>query len=297
MARTATGRLEAAQAAIEEANHKLAELNERRNQCLLRDNDTEAAKLSTEIENLQRLVHGHRDKINLLRDEAQREEQARRVKERAALIGRIEVKLDLRDRAMTDVAAAIKQLATASEKAIKINREIVAAWSWEAHDLPAALLTPPAVMTAISHEAYRVSYKPRRYGGQDTDPLAGLSLPGSKCPRLEWMELPEKTRPMAEVVKDASEFARQFMRTGKGSAVEPVQQQPVADLLRPGAPTNGGDAPQRTAAEQRKIALEKQMEELAKDPAREAEYNDVVRALEQVHAEITATKQMERQHG
>jgi hypothetical protein len=281
--KTATGRLEAAQQAIE-----------RRNQCLLRDNDTEAAKLGTEIENLQRLAHGHRDKINLLREEAQREEQARRVKERAALIGRIEVKLDLRDRAMQEVAAAIKQLATASEKAIKINREIVAAWSWEAHDLPAALLTPPSIMTAISHEAYRCSYHPRRYGGMDTDPLAGLSLPGSKCPRLEWVELPEKTRPMVDVVRDASEFARQFMRTGKSSStVEP----PITNVIP--AANGRGEAPLRSEAEQRLGALLKKQAELAEDvtPAGEQAYAAVVREIAKAQDEITATKQIEAQHG
>jgi hypothetical protein len=293
MARTATGRLEAAQAAIEEANRKLAELNERRNQCLLRDNDTEAAKLSTEIENLQRLVQGHHDKINLLRDEAQREEQARRVKERSALIGRIEVKLDLRDRAMQEVAAAIKQLATASEKAIKINRDIVAAWSWEAHDLPAALLTPPSIMTAISHEAYRCSYKPRRYGGLDSDPLAGSMLPGGRAPRLEWLEEPERTRAMVDVVADASAFARQFMRTGKSSSTVEATAVPVPS-------TNGqGEAPPRSAAEQRLVELLKKQAELAENvtPQGEAEYQLIVREIAQAQAEVTATKQMEQQHG
>src|SRR5262249_55303729 len=151
----------------------------------------------------------HEDKIGLLREEAAREEKARREEKRAALVGKIEAKIDQRDKALQEVATAIKQLATASERAIELNREVVSSWTWAPHDLPAALLTPPAIMTAISHEAYRLSYHPRRYGGADTDPLAGVMLPGSRCPRLELMEMPEKTRPMVDVVRDATTFAKQ----------------------------------------------------------------------------------------
>jgi hypothetical protein len=45
-----------------------------------------------------------------------------------------------------------------------------------------------------------------------------------------------------------------------------------------------------TAAEQRLGALLKKQAELAEDPAREAEYNDVVAALARVQDEIAAEK-------
>jgi hypothetical protein len=291
--RSATNRLEAAQAAIAETNRKLAELSERRNAALLKDDDSTAIKLGAEIDALHQAARAHGDKVRLLREEAQREEQARRVKERAALIGRIEVKLDLRDRAMQDVVAAIKQLATASERAIKINREIVAAWNWHAHDLPPALLSPPAVMAAISHESYRLSYKARRYGGfDDRNPDAGLSLPGSRCPGFQNLEQPERIRPLLDVVRDASEFARQFMRTGKSSSTVEAVSVPV---------TNGqGEAPPRSEAEQRLGALLKKQAELAEDvtPQGEVEYQKIVSEIVRVQDEITTAKRTEtQQHG
>src|SRR6516164_2209310 len=290
--RSATKRLELAQAAIEEATRKLAELNAQRNQCLLKDSNTEAIRLQIQIDALNQEIRAHRDKIELLKAEAEREVNEKRAREREVQIKAIESKIAERDKAMDDVAAAIKQLATAAERAINLGREIVGLWSWQPHDLPAALLTPPSIMTAISHETYRCSYHPRRYGGMDTDPLAGFMLPGSKCPRLEWMEIPERTRPMVDVVRDSSEFARQFMRTGKGSAaVEPVQQQAVA----PSVPGNGpGEPVQRTEAEQRLSDLLVQMSKLAEDvtPAGDQAYAAVVSELAKVQAEVSAEQQV-----
>jgi hypothetical protein len=294
---SASKRLEAAQAAIEETNRRLAEVSVQRNAALLKDDDETAIKLGAEIDTLRQAARAHGDKIKLLREAAAEEERARRAKEQEALIGRIEAKIEQRDKALEDAAAAIKQLAAASERAIKLGREIMAAWSWQAHDLPVALLTPLSIMTSISHESFRVSYHPRRYGGMDTDPLAGVMLPGAKCPRVEWLEQPDRVRSLLDAVGDASEFAKRFLRTGKSSSVvvETVLHQPIADGAP--APTNGGEGVQRTEAEQRRASLLDRMEELAKDvtPAGEAEYQRVVSAIAAVEAEITATKQMEQQ--
>jgi hypothetical protein len=292
---TATSRIESAQSALEEANRKLAELNEQRNQCLLKDDNAGAVALGIEAANLRLVARAEEDRIALLREAAVREEQARKAEERAAQIERIEAKIRQRDKVMEEVATAIKQLATASERAMDLNRDIIAAWSWAPHDLPPALLTPPSILAAISHESFRVSYHPRRYGGVDTDVLAGLGLPGARAPTLQLLEDPARVRPMVEVVRDASEFARQFLRTGKGSAahaaLEGVPHQSVADVA-PGATTNGTEAPV-----QRLAALLKQQAELAEDPTREAEYQSVVAAIAQAQTEVDAARRVETQHG
>jgi hypothetical protein len=291
--KSAASRIEAAQAAFTEANDRLAELTEQRDAALLADDTAAAMKLGVEIANRTLEARAYGDKIRLLREEAAREEQARKEKERAASIEKIEAKLDQRDKAMDEVAAAIKQLAAASERAINLSREVVTAWTWHAHDLPAALLTPPSIMTAISHESYRLSYHVRRYGGMDTDPLAGVMLPGSRCPRLEWMELPEKTKPLLDVVHDASAFAKQFLRTGKSSSgVEAVAAPPMPAM-------NGGEPVQRSEAEQRLAGLLKQQLELAEDvtPEGEKAYALVVSEIARVQAEIDAARKMETQNG
>jgi hypothetical protein len=282
----AADRIESTQAALEAANRQLAELTERRNQCLLKDEDTAAAiDLGIKIANLKNAARAHEDRIQLLREQAAEEERARKAKDREANISKIEAKIDLRDKAMDDVAAAIKQLATASEKAISLGREVISSWTWAAHDQPAALLTPTSIMTAIAHESYRVSYRARKYGGQDA-PSAGQMLPGARSPRLEWAEAPERVRPMLDVVREASSFAKEFLRTGKGSAgVEVAVAMPVI---------NGGP---RTEAEQKLASLLRRQVELSEDMSLqgEREYERVVEQIAKVQAEITAEKQMEEQ--
>jgi hypothetical protein len=287
---SATSRIEAAQAALEESNRKLAELNEQRNAALLRDDNAAAVQFGIEIANLKLSARAEEDRIALLREQATREEQERRAQERAVLIEKIEAKIALRDKELEEVAAAIKQLAAASERAINLSREIVNEWTWQPHDLPPALLTPSSIMTAISHESYRLSYHARRYGGQDTDPLAGVMLPGSRAPTLQLLEDPSRVPSMSETVCNASAFARTFLRTGKGSAVvEGVQHQAV---------TNGVPG-QRTDAEQQLSDLLVQMAKLAEDssPAGEQRYLELVSQVAAVQAEVAAQQQVERQNG
>jgi hypothetical protein len=284
--KSAAGRIEAAQAALEQANRDLAALQEQRDAALLADQTGRAIELGIQITNLKLTAKAHEDKIVLLREQAAEEARAVREKERAAQISKIEAKIDLRDKALGDVAAAITQLAAASEKAISLGREVISSWSWASHDQPAALLTPTSIMTAIAHESYRVSYRARKYGGQDA-PSAGQMLPGSRSPRLEWAEAPERVRPMAEVVREASSFAKQFLRTGKGSAgVEVAVAMPAI---------NGGP---RTEAEARLASLLKRQIELAEDMSLqgEREYERVVEQIAAVQAEITAEQQVESQH-
>jgi hypothetical protein len=304
---SATDRLAAAQAALEETDRKIVELDRRRNEFLLADNNAEAIKTGIEITNLKLEARAHADKLALLREKAAEEEQARRAQEKAILVEKIETKLAQRDKAMDDVAAAIKQLATASEKAINIGCDIIAAWSWPSHDLPPALLTVQSVMTAISHELFKASHHPRRYGGADTDPLAGHSLPGSRSPTLQLAEDPMRVRPMADVVADASAFAKQFLHTGKSSSAgapdqkdAPHGQMRVADAQPKQAVING-EALQRTDAEQRLSDLRVQMAKLAEDvtPAGEAEYLRVVAEMAKVDAEVRAEQKVgaQQHHG
>jgi hypothetical protein len=287
--RSATNRLETARADHAATSSKLNELESARAAALLADQDGEAANLAADIEQHRRLLLGFQDKAKLLQEQVEKEAQARRAKEQAALIERIEKKLEQRDEAMKDVAGAIKQLATASERAINLSREVIAAWSWAPHDLPAALLTPPSITTAISHESYRVSYHPRRYGGMDTDVLAGHMLPGARAPRLEWVEIPERTRPMIDVVADASAFARQFMRTGKSSSTVETVSVPV---------TNGqGEAPQRSEAQTKLASLLRQQAALADDPnIDETKYKQLIDQIVQAQTLVDDEKRMETQN-
>jgi hypothetical protein len=294
---SATDRLASTQAALAQANARIAELTEQRNKALLAsDDDTSAIKLGGEIDALRQAARAHGDKIALLKEQAAEEDAARRAKEREVLIERIEKKIAQRDAAMEGVAAAIKQLAAASERAIALGREIANEWQWPAHDLPVGLFTVPSIDTAISNELFKTSHHPRRFGGADTDVLAGHSLPGSRAPTFQLAEDPARVRPMVDIVREASEFARRFLRTGQGSSA--IGHTQNISTVSPPIPTNGGGAAARSEVQQRYDALLVQMDRLRQDPtpAGEAEYLRVVGELTKVSAELEAQRQVEAQH-
>jgi hypothetical protein len=313
---SAADRLASVRAALDATTRKISELDQARNERLLADDNEGAIKLGIEIASLRLSARADVDKIALLREKAAEEERARRAQERQALIERIEKKIAQRDAAMEGVAAAIKQLASASERAIILGREIIDAWSWPNHDLVPALLTPSSIMTAIAHECFRTSHHPRRFGGADTDPLAGISLPLSRAPTLQLLEDPSRVRSMEDVVGEASAFARRFLKTGVGSAgvqatdtnvSVPTNGQAERKMAESGDPKfvrahtiedaiGAPSAPQHTDAERRRGELWRRLDDpaLDDDPTLKAE---VVAALAQVEDEIAAAKQVERQHG
>jgi hypothetical protein len=290
MARTATGRLETAQQAIEDANHKLAELNERRNQCLLRDNDTEAAKLSTEIEDLQRLAHGHRDKIRLLQEAVAEEERARKVKEKSDLIGRVEKLLAKRDAAAGKLAAAIKQSDDAFREMIDHGQAVIAAWPWASSDIDAMVLLPRAVTVVTQHEIYKTAARPRSFGGMDR-PGDGVDYPGGVCPDHRLRNLQQEIKSLVAVCGAGSGLASQIMRTGRSTS----HVEPTAITV----PTNGqGEQPQRTEAQVKLASLLKQQAALADDPnIDEIKYKQLIDQIVQAQTLVDDEKRMEQQNG
>jgi hypothetical protein len=288
--KTPTGRLEQATADHASATAKLNELETARATALLADDDTKAARLDGEIEQQRRLMRGFGDKINLLQEAAAEEERQRKVKERQGLIDRIEVKLQLRDRAGAELAEAVAKADAAFRKMIDIGLEIQAAWNWQAHDLPACLLSHAAITHALTAELYRVGGRPMMGGGQVEKPHAGIHFPGAKCPRFELVHMQDKITPFADVLKQATAHASNILR-GKPIAAPIDVSVPVT--------TNGqGEAPQRTDAEARLASLLKRQAELAEDlsPAGEVAYRAQMEFVRQAQDEVTAEQQLGARH-
>jgi hypothetical protein len=297
---SASVRLDVARSQLAATEQQMGEVEKARADAILADSDDSARKLDIQLETLRRDSRIARDRVGLLEAEAAKEAEEKRLREQAALIRRIEAKIEQRDKVMGEVADAIQQLATASEKAMKLGREIAAAWAWPAHDLPVALLSPPSIMTAISHESFRISYHPRRYGGLDADVFAGMQLPGSRAPTLQLLENPSGVRPMMDVVADATAFAKSFLHTGRGSAsMNGVQQQQtVADSLGVPPVTSGDTAPvQYTEAAARLAYLLKQQAVLSEDitPAGEEAYAACVAEIVEAQAAVSAEQRSESQ--
>jgi hypothetical protein len=298
---SATSRIEAARLALEESNRKLAELNERRNQCLLKDDNAGAVELGIELANLRLTTRAHEDKIALLREAAAREEQERRAQEKEAQIGKIEKLLAGRDVAGRELADAVAAADRAFRKVIDIGVEAQAEWNWPPSDIPACLLSHAAISHALQAEMYRIGGRPMLGGGQVEAPHAGIHFPGARVPRHELVNLQEKIVPLTAVLQEATAHASNIMRGKRlDTEVDVAVSAPATNGNAGTVPVSNdqGESPSRTPARERLGVLLKQQAELAEDPTREAEYRDVIAALTQAQDEVTAEQKVgAQQHG
>jgi hypothetical protein len=291
--KSATGRLEAAQAALEETTRKLAELRAKRDAALLADDDATAIALGAELDGLTQAARAYEDKARLLRDAAQREAADRRVREREGLIKRIESKLAARDQAGAELADAIKRADAAFRKLIDIGVEVTAAWSWPPSDLQACLLSHSAITHVLTHELYRVGGRPMLGGGQVEKPHAGIHFPGAKCPRHELVHLQEKIAPLTTVLQEATAHASNILRGKRPST--PVDVAVTAPIPT----TNGqGERPPRTAAEQERDLTLQELIRLGQDTSLQGElrYKANLEKLRQLEDEVAAEQRVGAQH-
>ena len=209
-------------------------------------NEAELDKLDAEIKRLETLASRHNERSALLEAAAVQAETERRVREKEGLIRRIEKKArDERQVAAEEIRDGIARADAGLRKLLELSRDVQAAWPWQAHELAPCLLSPSAILAAISHELYRQGARPRLFGGMDTKFDDGINFPGGKSPRLELAGLPDRIQPLDVVMAEAGELASKILRSGKSTAA------PIA------APVNGttettppnATASLRTAAE------------------------------------------------
>jgi hypothetical protein len=283
---SATSRIEIAQSRLEETNRKLAQLHEQRNAALLRDDNAAAVQFGIEIANLKLAARADEDKISLLREQAAREEQARRAREREAQIEQIEKKLSERDAAGRELVEAVAAADRAFRQLIDIGFEVQALWSWPPSDLQACLLSHAAISHALAAELYRIGGRPRVGGGQ-VEPYgvhAGINFPGSRVPRFELTHLPERIPALTTVLAEATAFASAIMR-GKRSSASPDVAVPAPVPTRP-----------RSAAEEALGNLLKRQAEMAEDASvDEAEYKRLIGQIVEAQAAVSAEQRAEVQ--
>jgi hypothetical protein len=100
---------------------------------------------------------------------------------------------------------------------------------------------------------------------------------------------PQKITSFSAVIERANAHARNIVESKKAGVPSDIAVPAPVPVM------NGGP---RSAAEERLAGLLKRQAELAEDPAREAEYRDVVAALTQAQDEVTAEQQIgAQQHG
>jgi hypothetical protein len=259
-------KLTLARETLAELESKVAELgSKRRGRLLAGDPAAAVAAVDSEIEKLKHAAQTERDRIKLLEAEVEREAGEKRAREKAALIGRIEKKLAERDAAGAELQAAIVKSDAAFRRVVALSRECDASWPWPASDRIPAMLPPGTILRALEHELFRVGARPRLLGGMDK-PDAGLNFPGGKSPTLQVVGLPNEVPSLTDVLKQASAFAVELLRSGKvGGAIASA--------------SNGGP---RTPTQIRLGELMRRQLELAADPEKEAEYMQVVQEIAQL---------------
>ncbi len=185
---------------------------------------------------------------------------------------------------MRELVKNMRELTELSERA-RAGFAVHSASAQAAADSPdGAAMSAIAITQMLANEQFRVSCVPFR-GGRPGE-RAPPSLPGSKCPKLEWQLTPEKVTPFAERIKLASEFAVETLKKeirvpGKNNVPRTVQV-PAA--------VNGAEPRPRTEAELRLSDLLNQQAAVANDitEAGEAKYKAIVAEIVVTTAEIEA---------
>jgi hypothetical protein len=283
---SATDRLAAAQAALEEANRKLAELNEQRNAALLKDDDQEAIRLGSEIDALQQAAKAHEDKVRLLREAVAEEERERRVRERKGLIKRIQDKLDRRLALARRYEVLEQERGRLWAELHEVAAGITAAWPGGGTVPAGCLLDKTSLRVQWETEAARLNSNPDRLGGMGLlHPDRPATIPGARAGDLRLIWQPERLQSFVDAVAQANAF---LLSTLDDSA-------PTIPTVN-GANALAVDAAPRSEAEQELAGLLKRQAELAEDPSRESEYHDVVRKIVEAQAALTTEQQVGRQN-
>jgi hypothetical protein len=283
--RSTAAALDRSRAALTEIGAKLAELDGKREERLLRgDSAVVIAKLDAELAGLEHARKTEIDRIKLLEIQSEREAGARRLRERASLIERFAKKLNDADAIAIELQDDVARVEQKFRQIISLREEARAAFAvHSSHAIAAApaaegcALVGSAVQMLLAFELYRIGARPS-FGGDHSVPRQ-VEFPGARCPRLEWSLQPEKIMPFAEALKRASEFAVKLLRDEL--ALPPAASEPPPAAVA----TNGNAAaaplpvpaaieapPMPRLAEPGELAgLLARQAELANDPSPEGE--------------------------
>jgi hypothetical protein len=241
-----------ARAAAAEAGGKVRELEAKRAERLLLDDDDGASKLWAEIGRLRLFVSNTEEKAALLQKELQKETAQRFARENEAKIGRIEQKLQAREAIAAELETVFARANELILEMLAIGRQVDAAWGWAGGDRHALLLFRGEVVGHLAFEMYRLSAIPRLGGGRQEGVDAGWHLPGAKAP-LELVHLPKKIPSFVSVLQNATSYASDVMRARRTPASNDA---PVVPVVAP-------EPRERTVAEVELAGLLQRQHELA----------------------------------
>jgi hypothetical protein len=279
--------LDGARVALPAITTQHAEKQTARSAALLAGADTaEIAKIDAEIAILQHAERTERDRIELLEKAVADEKQANVAKQQAAHIARFAKLHAARIVCAGKVQESAKDLLKNTRELIELSERARTGFAVHsanartaADSIDGAAMSAGAIMQLLANELFRISSVP--FLGGHAGERGSPSLPGSKCPKLEWQLTPEKVMPFVERIKLASKYAidtlkKEIRAPGKSAQVP--------------AAMNGAEPRPRTDAEARLAALLAQQAEAANDitPAGEAAYKKIAAEVVATNAEIDA---------
>jgi hypothetical protein len=296
--KSASHRRDDARAALAAITAQLADKQTTRSAELLAGADAAAvAKIDAEIAVLQHAERTERDRIELLEKAVADEKQANVAKQQAAHIAHFAKLQAARvvcagkvQESAKDFLKNTRELIELSERARTGFAVHSASARGAADSIDGAAMSAGAIMQLLANELFRISSVP--FLGGHAGERGSPSLPGSKCPKLEWQLTPEKVMPFADRMKIAADYAvatlkKEIRAPGKSAQVP--------------AAMNGEPRP-RTEAEARLAELLKRLAAAAEDitEAGEQKYKlitaEIVAVDEEIQAWRTETKPAEADH-
>jgi len=272
--KSAATSLELARKALEDIGAKVDELARKREDRLLAGDDAATIRaLDNEMDALEHARRTEVDRIKLLDRKAQQEEAERRVREKEGLIKRLESKLAERDKAGAELQEFVAKAEVAFRRMIAASETVACAWSWNAADFAAGLLTSQSLQGALAREFYRTTARPRLLGGREEK--FEVSFPGAACDNHALFGLPKQLPTLAAKLAEATQYCSDLMREKRTTAG------PIVVANGNGSTIDATPAAPRLPEPGELSALLAQQARLALDtsPEGEAKYQEIVRQI------------------
>jgi hypothetical protein len=268
---------------LAETAARLEQERDKREQALLADDSNALDALDLTISRLQRAQGRQQERLRLLQQQVEQEEQEAVNKRRQALRERFAKRLAEADADAVELQQTAERMVTLYRKIIDIRETARAAWpiadsssNAAAGALEGAALSGSAVKALLAFEFYRISADP--FLGGVPGERRQQSLPGAVSPRLDQQLMPSAITPFADALRKASAFAVETM----GTKLDPLRALNVGEAVAP------VDSDARTDKEQKLAALLKQQAELAADvtPEGERRYMENLAAITRLSSEV-----------
>jgi hypothetical protein len=272
-------KIERARANVQQLDAVLAGLNAKRRDVLMADGAaSELAKFDAEADRIWRERKTELERIEGLSEIIHKQQVAEAIERKDARIKEHAAKLEATNDLAKEIEQGFAQLVAKFRKLCAERASLLPYFRAGDPEVQAATNTALGAALTVASISELMAYELYRAGvtvpvpGQTVDPSWPVR---AICPRTDWTSTPEKIKPFAQAVAQASSYALELLKTGRAPAIL-------------AAPAEGDT---RTPAQIELAELLKDQMKLANDPDREQEYFDLMKKV----AAVTDRVETERQ--